>query len=332
MIRETLGASSPHAMMVLTPGNGAAFQYRAAAGGLSTHVDGGAAAAPLWVRVVRGGNTLSGYRSADGVNWTLVGSTTIAMAAQVQVGLAVTAHNDGALNTATFDNVAVVATPAPTFGTARINFQPAGAPAYSGYLVDGGAVYAARNGRTYGWRAVNNTMRDRNSTRSPDQRYDTLIHLQKPEAPNAVWEIAVPNGSYAVRVVAGDAGHHDSVYRINAEGVLAVSGTPTSSVRWFEGRVTVNVADGRLTISNGSGASNNKICFIEITQTTAAAGTAAMTLSMSTAADPISTPVKSLTKAQRRQTLSMFYGPTAETATAVVTPKRRDSATAALLD
>jgi hypothetical protein len=48
--------------------------------------------------------------------------------------------------------------------------------------------------------------------------------------------------------------------------VLAASGTPTSSIRWFEGTVTVTVSDGRLTISNATGASNNKICFVDITR------------------------------------------------------------------
>jgi hypothetical protein len=79
-----------------------------------------------------------------------------------------------------------------------------------------------------------------------------------------VWELAVPNGSYRVHVVSGDPNHTDSVFRTNVEGVLAVSGTPTTSTRWFEGWVNVNVVDGRLTISNGSGASNNKINFVDV--------------------------------------------------------------------
>jgi hypothetical protein len=79
------------------------------------------------------------------------------------------------------------------------------------------------------------------------------------------WEIAVPNGNYTVFLVAGDANAYNSVYRINVEGVLTVSGTPTSSTRWISGTRTVTVSDGRLTVSNGSGASNNKICFIDIT-------------------------------------------------------------------
>jgi hypothetical protein len=100
---------------------------------------------------------------------------------------------------------------------------------------------------------------------SPDQRYDTLTHLQKPANPDAIWEIALINGTYRVRVVAGDASNVDSVFRTTVEGVLTVSGTPTTSTRWVEGTQTVTVTDGRLTIRSGAGASNNKICFVEIT-------------------------------------------------------------------
>jgi hypothetical protein len=151
--------------------------------------------------------------------------------------------------------------------TIRINFQLASAPVPGGYLPDGGLVYGARgNGQTYGWSSDNTAQaKDRNSTRSPDQAYDTLTHMQRPANPNAIWEIGLPNGSYIVRLVAGDASYYDSVYRIAAEGVLVVSGTPTTGTRWIEGGATVTVADGRLTLTSAAGSSNNKVCFIEIT-------------------------------------------------------------------
>jgi glucose/arabinose dehydrogenase len=156
---------------------------------------------------------------------------------------------------------------APTQFSARINFQPAASPVPAGYLPDSGAIFASRgNGFSYGWNADNSsTTRDRDAANSPDQRYDTLNHLQKPTNPNAVWEIAVPNGTYTVRVIAGDASFFDSIFRINVEGVLSVNGTPTSATRWLEATVTVTVSDGRLSIGNAAGASNNKLCFVEIT-------------------------------------------------------------------
>ncbi len=149
----------------------------------------------------------------------------------------------------------------------RVNFQPASAPVPAGYLADGGLVFANRgNGQSYGWNADNTAQtRDRNAANSADQRYDTLTHFQKPANPDAVWEIAVPNGAYSVRIVSGDASNFDSVFRTTAEGALVVSGTPTTTTRWIEGTAVVTVSDGRLTIRSGSGGSNNKICFVDIT-------------------------------------------------------------------
>lgn len=146
----------------------------------------------------------------------------------------------------------------------KVNFQPGGAPAVSGYLVDSGASYAARNGQTYGWSAGNTgSTRDRNASNSPDQRHDTLAHLQV--GGSFTWEIAVPDGSYRVTVLAGDPTYIDSVYRLAVEGVTVVDGTPTSSERWIEGTATVTVTDGRLTLSSASGSVNNKVCSIAIT-------------------------------------------------------------------
>jgi hypothetical protein len=137
----------------------------------------------------------------------------------------------------------------------------------AGYVADSGAVFGARgNGLTYGWNIATNETRDRNSASSPDQRFDTLNHMQKPSNPNAVWEIAVPNGSYRVRIVAGDPSFFDGVFRINAESTLAVSGTPTTTSRWIDSTATVTVSDGRLTLSSATGATNNKLCFVDITQ------------------------------------------------------------------
>ncbi|MFP2910774.1 PQQ-dependent sugar dehydrogenase [Pyxidicoccus sp. 3LFB2] len=151
---------------------------------------------------------------------------------------------------------------------ARVNFQPAGAPVPTGYVADTGLVFGARgNGLSYGWNADNSVLtRDRNSTTSPDQRYDTFTHLQKPENPNAVWELALPSGQYRVTLAAGDPLHFDSVFRLTAEGQLVLSGTPTTGTRFFTSSADVAVTDGRLTVTTGSGASNNKINFIDVEQ------------------------------------------------------------------
>ena len=165
-------------------------------------------------------------------------------------------------------HLSAYAPPVSTKMAVKINFQPAGAPIPSGYLADTGAVFADRgNGYSYGWNLDNSAQtRDRNATNSPDQRYDTFTHLQKPANPNASWELLAPNGTYTVRLVSGDPGFTDSIFKLNVESTLALSGTPTSSTLWFDNTVSVPVSDGRLTVSNASGAQNNKIDFIEVTQ------------------------------------------------------------------
>ncbi|MEO6436719.1 MAG: Ig-like domain-containing protein, partial [Tepidisphaeraceae bacterium] len=148
--------------------------------------------------------------------------------------------------------------------TALINFQPAGSPVPAGYLADAGLVFADRgNGFSYGWDAANTAgLRDRESASSPDQRYDTLAHTQ--QTTNRTWEMAVPAGDYVVRLVAGDPNSVDSVYRFDVEGELSINAAPSANRKWIESSAFVNVADGRLTLSNAAGSLNNKINFIEI--------------------------------------------------------------------
>ena len=143
---------------------------------------------------------------------------------------------------------------------AKINFQPTGVPIPAGYTGDGGQLYNNRNGLQYGWN-LDNTQYGRDRNLLADQRYDTFNMLT-----NKTWELAVPNGTYTVKLVAGDAGFFDSVYKTMAEGVLVVDGTPTSASRFVEGTKNVTVTDGRLTLTAGAGAVNNKINFIEVTQ------------------------------------------------------------------
>jgi glucuronoarabinoxylan endo-1,4-beta-xylanase len=106
MIRQSLTAGSAHAMIVVTPGNGASFQWRSTTGGSMSQSQVGGVSAAYWVKMVRTGNSFRGYISADGGAWTQVGTAqTISMVGAVYVGLPVTAHNNTALCTATFDNV-----------------------------------------------------------------------------------------------------------------------------------------------------------------------------------------------------------------------------------
>ncbi|MBZ5594816.1 MAG: hypothetical protein LAP39_21435 [Acidobacteriia bacterium] len=99
MIRASLDADSPHAMAVVTPGNGAAFQFRPAKGAQSVHMPfTHPVKAPFWVRVVRtpqgGSFQFAGFVSADGSAWLQVGVANIPMGPSAFAGMVVTAHSD----------------------------------------------------------------------------------------------------------------------------------------------------------------------------------------------------------------------------------------------
>ncbi|MGC4015201.1 MAG: hypothetical protein QM755_11900 [Luteolibacter sp.] len=117
MIRETSAAGSKNVFMGVTPGNGYLASWRDSTGGTTAWpgaYSGALNTAPNnWVRLTRSGSTVTTYKSANGTTWTLVASATVSMTSTVTVGLAVGAHLDGSLCTATFDNVVVTPYPSP---------------------------------------------------------------------------------------------------------------------------------------------------------------------------------------------------------------------------
>jgi arabinoxylan arabinofuranohydrolase len=107
MIRESLNTNAANAFIGVTPGNGVTWQDRSSAGGATTWNNTGGLSAPYWFILVRSGNTFTGYRSTDGVNWTQQGVATNFMLSTVYAGLALTSHDSSSLCMATFDSVAV---------------------------------------------------------------------------------------------------------------------------------------------------------------------------------------------------------------------------------
>jgi aryl-phospho-beta-D-glucosidase BglC (GH1 family) len=100
MIRESLNQDAANAFISISAQNGSLFSWRPAAG-MASQSTGSSGAVPYWVKLVRSGNTLTGY-AGPGATWTQVGSQTIPMASNVFAGFAVTAHNNIELDTATF--------------------------------------------------------------------------------------------------------------------------------------------------------------------------------------------------------------------------------------
>jgi regulation of enolase protein 1 (concanavalin A-like superfamily) len=107
MFRNSVSANSAHVSVFVTPGQGVAMQYRAAAGGVSASVAKTAAAAPAWVRLRRSANTFTGEWSNDGVTWKVLGTVGVTMAADVRAGVALTSHNTTTTGSAVFVNPVV---------------------------------------------------------------------------------------------------------------------------------------------------------------------------------------------------------------------------------
>ncbi len=102
--------------VVVTPGAGIADDERTTFDGYASQVSSlSGLTAPYWVRIVRNGTTMTAYAAPDGVTWTKVGSTTLAITDPVYVGLCDCTHSSS-LNTSTFGNFTITgnATYAPT--------------------------------------------------------------------------------------------------------------------------------------------------------------------------------------------------------------------------
>ncbi len=119
MFRNDSTAGSANASIVATAGQGVSFQWRSTAGGSSSFTVDGGITAPVWLKLVRSGANFTGSYSSDGANWIQVGSQQVTLNSTAMAGLDVTAHNNSALNTATFTSLSLSNVPPPIFGVYR---------------------------------------------------------------------------------------------------------------------------------------------------------------------------------------------------------------------
>src|SRR5688500_4649699 len=108
-----------------------------------------------------------------------------------------------------------------------INFGPHAADT-AGYTADAGAAYGDRgNGLSYGWDVVNTT---RAADRGTGGTLDTLNSF----AVGRSWELDVPNGKYALRVVSGDPARTGAPAVVRAEGEVVVAGRTSADGPWLD--------------------------------------------------------------------------------------------------
>ena len=135
MIRTDLSTGSTFAFLFVSPQYGISFQARNVAKqtptSAATSVPG---VIPKWLELVRTGQLVKAYYSSDGATWALDGSVTLPGAGPVYAGLAVTAHNNSAINTSTFAGAAVIAAGSTTVA-------PAAPTAFTATAVSGTDVH-----------------------------------------------------------------------------------------------------------------------------------------------------------------------------------------------
>ena len=108
MIRESLAPGARYAFMGISPDGLFRWQTRSATSGNITSRTARGGSPQTWIRLVRTGSKLEGYRSADGVKWSRMASANLPMAANISIGLAVASGSADTVNTATFSSPTVV--------------------------------------------------------------------------------------------------------------------------------------------------------------------------------------------------------------------------------
>ena len=109
MLRESAAPGSRHAMMVVTPGQGSAFQRREHTDQTTLHTPGPAMAAPYWVRLRWSKTEVIASTSRDGKTWQQAGQVFVQWDTPMLPGLCLSGHEAGKMSSTSFDQVKVEA-------------------------------------------------------------------------------------------------------------------------------------------------------------------------------------------------------------------------------
>lgn len=175
-----------------------------------------------------------------------------------------------------FAQVASVFQPQIAINFEGTDGQASNVPLPNYYLKDSGAAFGDQgNGYRYGWvdPATGNPLanpngRNRNSSVSPDERYDTINHLWNGGTQHYNWEIELPNANYFVLAMFGEptsSPETTATDNVWIENVRFYDPDPNKGGEWDLFMGVVTVSDGKLTISDIGLAQGAKIAFIEIT-------------------------------------------------------------------
>jgi hypothetical protein len=113
MLRASVDAGSPTAILGVKPDGGLEFMVRLVSGEAMMFIAGGTAIAPTpWLKLERAAGQLTAFQSSDGRNWVAIGSFDAGpLQRDLFAGVAVTSHDPTTLNHAVFDGVLVTSHP-----------------------------------------------------------------------------------------------------------------------------------------------------------------------------------------------------------------------------
>jgi hypothetical protein len=173
LVKAGLTPGSPYAAVMVTPGHGIRMQAM-----FDTDLAGVTTTAPRWLKLTRTADTITGYESADGKSWQQVGTVTVVLPEDAEIGMFVasppeyvTTRTGGGtsvsvgsrVGTAVFDSVTTTGTQAPQDWTGQnISSAPSKANPYvgagEGLTRSGGTFTVAGSGDIAGygigsWRA-----------------------------------------------------------------------------------------------------------------------------------------------------------------------------------
>jgi len=237
MIRGSLSASSAQAFMLVSNAKGVAFQRRVSDDNISVSTSGSLSTAPRWVKLVRAGNLITGYESADGSSWTAVGTDSFTTGQDVLIGLAVSSHISATLSTATFDTVTV---------TSSVGGTTNQSPTVSLTAPSSGAVFTAP--ATVSITATANDS-DGSVTKVDFYANSTLIGTVTGTPYAITWSDVAP-GTYSVAAVATDDGGATTMSSPVSITVQGAQGTLPPA--WQNADVGATGAEGDSSYSNGT--------------------------------------------------------------------------------
>ncbi|MCW1883650.1 cadherin domain-containing protein [Luteolibacter flavescens] len=108
MIRDSLASNSRHVFIGVTGDGGYRWIRRTTTNGNTSNSPSGTGATPdVWLRLIRRDNTVTALKSADGVEWTSVGSLSAGFPVTCYFGLAVAGGSTDVENTAIFSHISL---------------------------------------------------------------------------------------------------------------------------------------------------------------------------------------------------------------------------------